>query len=300
MRTMRGPIFLGTVVKLHKSIDEQIELLKSRGLIINDLNLAKFALTNINYYRLSGYLFEFKNPDDTYLPGITFERILNLYTFDCKLTRILMYALENVEESLKTRFSYALSSTHPSDPLNYLNPCIYKDRSDFKQFENLFNKSKADNSNLPFVKHHNKTYSGDLPIWVAVEIMTMGNIHKLYNNLITSLQKVIAKEYKTGPVQLKSWIENLTYTRNHLAHYMRIYDYSFGRIPVSCINHIPITQSGKIFDQIMAIGFMFTDKKEWISYVIPEIAKLITEYKNDICLTDIGFPNDWEDTLLSC
>ena len=32
------------------------------------------------------------------------------------------------------------------------------------------------NKNLPLVKHHLETYGGHFPIWVAVEIMTFGNI----------------------------------------------------------------------------------------------------------------------------
>ena len=119
-------------MKLHKSIDEQIELLKSRGLIINDECLAKKTLSNINYFRLSGYLYQFKLPNGEYEPGLTFERLLDLYTFDSKFTRILMYALENVEETLKTRFSYSLSSAFPQEPLIYLDSKIYKNQIELK------------------------------------------------------------------------------------------------------------------------------------------------------------------------
>ena len=38
-----------------KSIDEQLELLRSRGLIIDDENIAKDFLLYNNYYRISGY-----------------------------------------------------------------------------------------------------------------------------------------------------------------------------------------------------------------------------------------------------
>lgn len=286
-------------MKTHKSIDEQVEILKSHGLIVADELFAKQTLSTINYYRLSGYLFQFRCPDGQYVKGLTFERILNLYTFDAKLTRTLMYALENVEESLKTRFSYELSSIFPNDPLIYLNPSIFKDSTELKKFVDIFNKAKKDHSALPFIKHHDANYGGDLPIWVAVEIMTMGNIFKLYSNLSTKYQKAIAKKYNTGTVQLLSWIENLTYTRNHLAHYMRIYNYNFGRIPASCLNHAALTHSGKIFNQIMAIGFMFTNNLEWKTYVVPEISKLIAEYQSSIELKDIGFPPDWERILLS-
>ena len=42
--------------KPYLTIDEQIKLLSNdRGLIIDDINKAKEALLNLNYYRLSGY-----------------------------------------------------------------------------------------------------------------------------------------------------------------------------------------------------------------------------------------------------
>lgn len=286
-------------MKLHKSIKEQVELLKSRGLIIKDENLAIAALSNINYFRLSGYLYQFKLPDGKYEDGLTFERLLDIYTFDSKFTRILMYALENVEETLKTKFSYSLSSTFPQEPLIYLDPKIYRDENELSKFRALFLKNKKENSSLPFIKHHDLKYNGDLPIWVAVEIMTMGNLNKLYENLKTPYQKAIAKQYGTGVVPLTSWIRNLTYTRNHLAHYMRIYGYNFGRTPANCSSYSSTSPDGMIFEQLIAIGFMTTNKVEWQSSVVPEIKNLIDKYQNSIKLEDIGFPQNWEQILLS-
>jgi len=50
----------------HKTttIDEQIDLLKSRGLSIKDDNKAKEYLLDIGYYRLGFYWFYFKNSQD--------------------------------------------------------------------------------------------------------------------------------------------------------------------------------------------------------------------------------------------
>ncbi len=42
-------------VKPPLSIEQQIELLKSRNLVIEDENFAKKVLTYVSYYRLSGY-----------------------------------------------------------------------------------------------------------------------------------------------------------------------------------------------------------------------------------------------------
>lgn len=284
-------------LKLHKSIFEQIELLRNRGLIINE-DEASEILSNINYYRLSGYLHHFKKPQsDNYIPDLTFSRIIKIYKFDSRLTRILMYALENVEITFKTRFSYTLSSDFPNNPLVYIDKQIYKNEDDFKNFLNIFNKEKSNNSKLPFIKHYNKNYGKQLPIWVAVEIMTMGNLKTIYKNLQNKYQKKIAKLYNTSMVQLQNWLDNVTHIRNHLAHYMRIYQYNFGRVPMQCSKHKSFTGNGKIFDQILAISFMFFGKDEWNGYIIPEISKILDEYNNYVLLNDIGFPENWKEIL---
>ncbi|MDY2737403.1 hypothetical protein [Intestinibacter sp.] len=62
-------------LKKPKTFDEQIELLESRGLLIEDKIKTKFILQNINYYRFTAYLINFKNEDDSYVEGTTFNEI---------------------------------------------------------------------------------------------------------------------------------------------------------------------------------------------------------------------------------
>lgn len=300
---MRVVFFLEEVLaeklKKHKSIDEQIALLESRNLLIADKQFARDVLQNVNYYRLSGYLHNYKQEDsDKYIEGISFEQILQIYEFDTRLTRLLMFVLEDIEETLKTRLSYSLSSMFPNDPKIYLKKKIYRDEEEFKKFRKIFRTAKANNQGIPFIKHHNVKYNGQLPIWVAVEIFTMGNIDSMYSNLEGKYQKKIAATYNTGSMQLQNWIENLRYTRNHLAHYMRIYRYSFGRIPKSCSNHVTTAKyTGKIFDQIMIMKFMYSKPEEWNEYVLPELERLFESYKDVVELSGLGFPDDWKDHL---
>lgn len=47
-------------MKQATTIEEQIQLLKSRGVIITDENKAKEVLMDIGYYRLGFYLFPFE------------------------------------------------------------------------------------------------------------------------------------------------------------------------------------------------------------------------------------------------
>lgn len=286
-------------LKLHKSIEEQVTLIKSRGLVVSDEEKLKSSLANINYYRLSGYLHDFKkNGSDRYVENLTWERLKRIYDFDRKLSKILMFALEDIEETLKTRLSYIMTSNHPEDPLIYLKRNIYRKDEPYQKFLHHFEEVKYNNRKLPFVKHHFENYNGQLPMWVAVELFTMGNLQAIYNNLLGKYQKQLAKTYVTGPLQLGNWINNLTYARNHLAHYMRIYQFNFGRTPAECRNHArTFPPSHKIFDQIFVIFCMYSDCHEWNYYVLPEIRAIIEEYAGDIQLSGIGFPDNWIDIL---
>lgn len=286
-------------LKKHASLDEQIEKLVARGLIITNPDEARDILFRINYYRLTGYLYSFKQKEgEQYRDGASMRRLKRIYDFDRKFTRILMYALEDIEETLKTRISYIITSNYPDDPLIYTKGCIYREAEPFQRFLRIFYREVENNKELPFVKHHFEHYGGALPMWVAVEIMTMGNLRAIYDNLQCRLQKEIARAYGTGPVQFSSWIENLTYTRNHLAHYMRIWNYNFGRTPAKCINHdkgAPVTQM--IFDQVCVMANMYSDDQEWNDYIIPEIEDLFQEYAEDVSLSSLGFPEQWKQFL---
>lgn len=286
-------------LKKHTSLQEQVSTLAQRGLEIPDPQKASEMLSCINYYRLTGYLHDFKIPNtDNYCAGLSIEWLKRIYDFDRKLTRILMYALEDIEETLKTRLSYIVTSCFPDDPVIYLKPTIYRAYTPYMRFLGHFYAAVENNKELPFVKHHRNCYGGRLPMWVAVDLFTMGNLHAVYDNLLPKYQKAIARLYQTGPVQLSSWIENLTYTRNHLAHYMRLYNFNFGRTPAQCKNHlIPCPATNKIFDQICIISFMYSDKQEWNEYVLPELNRIIDSYGADISLPCIGFPSNWKDII---
>lgn len=286
-------------LKKHASLDEQVDKLIERGLLITDRQQAKEILFRINYYRLTGYLYSFKqSAGDQYCQGISLEQIKRIYDFDRKFTRILMYALEDIEETLKTRLSYTITSCYPDDPLIYKKLDIYRSEEPYNQFMKRFGQAVKDNKGLPFIKHHFEEYGGELPMWVAVEIMTMGNLRAIYDNLQGNLQKKIAQTYGTGPVQLSNWIRNLNYTRNHLAHYMRVWNFNFGRTPIKCKNHDRgTTPTNMIFDQICVMANLYSDVEEWQNYILPEIRSLLEEYWDVITLKSIGFPENWEEML---
>lgn len=114
-------------LKKYKSPQQLVALLQSRGLIITNIASAEETLRTTNYYRLSGYLHDFKDlGSDLYANGLTWEKLLRIYDFDRRFTRILMFALEDIEETLKTRISLILTSAYKDDPEIYLRPYVYR------------------------------------------------------------------------------------------------------------------------------------------------------------------------------
>nr|WP_231391061.1 Abi family protein [Neisseria meningitidis] len=82
--------------KLWKSYDEQLEILRSRGLQIDDEKKALGYLRTIGYYRLSGYFYSFRQfaPEssksrlDEFITDTRFEDVKSLYMFDKKLRQL--------------------------------------------------------------------------------------------------------------------------------------------------------------------------------------------------------------------
>ena len=85
------------------SFQEQLDQLKSRGLIVDDESLATSQLSSISYYRLSAYWYPFRlrndqgHVGDDFIAGTSFSDVVELYEFDRQLRLLVIDALERVE-----------------------------------------------------------------------------------------------------------------------------------------------------------------------------------------------------------
>ncbi len=111
--------------KPSKTIQEQITLLQSRGMQFSDIANAPHFLSNISYYRLKGYWWEFQD-DKTlhhFAPNSIFEDVIDLYNFDRHFRLIVFNAIERIEIALRTKLIYHLSLGYGADW--YMNPSIF-------------------------------------------------------------------------------------------------------------------------------------------------------------------------------
>ena len=208
--------------------EEQLELLHSRGLLIDNEKVASLYLKTIGYYRLSGYLYPFREMDNTgtgrrdrFVKGSRFDDVRKLYIFDKKLRGLALDALERIEIALRVNIVDALGN---SDSAAHKNPAFFQSsfpHTDWlNKYEILLERAKK----TDFVVHHLNKYQ-DLPIWVASEVWDFGAMSKLYRGLLPLYQDGISKIYriKFGS-SFQTHLHGFNFIRNTSAHHSRLWN----------------------------------------------------------------------------
>lgn len=289
-------------MKAFTSFETQIKKLKTRGLVIDDEEFVKDTLSRLNYYYITGYLHDYRirisdeEISDNYIPGTKFEEIYNIILFDMKLRSILSYVLEIIENHFKARLGEYFAYTYGAE--GYLNPDNFKSDKVHEGTMNKLKKQKEINKNIPFIKHHLKIKDEKIPIWVAIQIYNFGMLNYFYSNMKTKDRKNIAKLFDLKHEILQSWMENLNYLRNLVAHNMRLYNFKLQYTPKKSDNKMGsnFTVTNKVFDMIYICKY-FISENTWNNDILIQIENLINEYSNYIKLNSIGFADDWKDIL---
>ena len=187
--------------KPFKSYDEQIALLRQRGLIIANEDTARVILKRMNYYRLSAYSLTLRK-NDTFYPHVSIEDIVELYDFDAEVRKIVLEFSSIAETSARAYISYYHAKEY--GPLGYLNNQHFEDELLHSAFLNeLFSAIKR--SSDVFVIHHREQRQGIYPVWVVVEETTFGALSKFYKNMLSVDRRRIAKEFYGLP---REYVEN--------------------------------------------------------------------------------------------
>ncbi len=283
-------------MKLAKTYVEQLDILEKRNLTIEDRNNAIISLSSINYYNLTGYLYPFKDKNGEYRPGTTFEQGVALYKFDQELCSIIMYFLTEIEQTLKTKIAYISAFDFPEDPYFYTKEINFENPSEHKRFISDFKKAVINNKDAKFVKHHVTNYDGKFPIWVAIQLFTLGNIKHFYKNLPHRTRKGISQVFDVPHSTLDNWIENLRITRNLTAHNMRIYGNTFSNSPRLSGKIKNVNNTNRVFAQILLFKILIQDKVSWTERIV-QLNQLIAKNSKYINIKEIGFPDDWFEIL---
>lgn len=217
-------------IKQAKTVDEQISILRKRGMKIEDESKAKEVLMDIGFYRLGFYSFPFEktypdldNRTHLFSDGVNFNDILSLYYLDSDLRRVIMHYINRIEVNFRTYLTYRVSNEYKNDPSWFINPqwVTQKYINDFEK--KVYSKMRSN----PVIARHHKNHPNDqyAPAWKTIEFMTLGNVFSLYNNLKDpNLKTQIAWHYKCNSKVFYSYMETIRVIRNSCAHGACIYN----------------------------------------------------------------------------
>lgn len=284
-------------------IDEQIDHLIEQGILVKNRASATQVLNDVNYYRLRGYWITFEK-DGKILSGTSLESIWAIYEFDRVLRHWLWRMIERVELKARTQFAYCLSIG--IGPNAHINP------ANFKSAANHFNSMKrvqkeieqGRKQGMPCVLHNLNKY-GELPLWAAVEVMSMGTVSALYGNLAPSIKssghaetvsEEMAAAFGVTPDYLKSWLRHLTMIRNICAHHGRLYNRLL-KISPRMLKRDKKLASKRAFVTFVTLKRIY--EVSWPEIWDSELETLTTIINtyNMVDLTPLGFPAEWHEVL---
>ncbi len=192
--------------KPFKTYEEQISILKSRNVIINNPAFAKQVLSSLSYYTIiNGYKNTFLSVpgSESFSEGTTFEDLYTLHIIDTNLNSIILKYILFVERYLKTRLSYLISKEYgvytDTDDMTNTNPTDYLFRNHYNGTgrNNILKKIKEvlTSPNLNQSVAHYANDKNHIPAWILVTAMPLGLTIKWYTILKPYDKQTICEQF---------------------------------------------------------------------------------------------------------
>lgn len=312
------------------SVDEQIDRLAGHGVEIEDRGRAASVLQAVGYYRLTGYLYPFRESepyvDDDgparvrvlsgYRAGTTLRHAEELIDFDRRLRMLVMDGVERIEVAVRMRIGYVLGRR---SPFAYEDPACFTEAftaestdarnpapSRHVHWLQRVNDRKA-KSDEQFVEHFRQKYDDRMPVWALTEILELGHLSVLYRGLHQQDAEEIALAFGIPTKKIMtSWLASLNYVRNVAAHHSRLFNRKLQHAPARPkAGQIPVLDH--LRDEVTAKGVFGTyNALALIAYLLPSIdldtdwaeqmAALLLEFPTSHALTieSMGAARNWE------
>lgn len=301
-----------------KTIDEQVEILQKKGLIVEDIDEAKEILLRENYFFLNGYrhLFMVSEKNRTFIKGSTFRELYSLFLFDRYFRNIIFKNVLVIENQLKSILSYQLSKKYGYKEKDYLNPKNFTNDHDKKRrvkdvLEKMKRQIRINSLHHNATAHYANSY-GYIPLWVLVKVLSFGIVCELYTILKTEDKIEIADIFNTTPEDLSNYLIILSNYRNLCAHEDIVYENKTERYIEDNIYHeelnIPkmdaeyIYGKNDLFAVIIIFKVLLTDDSfrlmlKEIEYEIEKLDGRIDSIPIEKILDRMGFPTNYMDII---
>jgi abortive infection bacteriophage resistance protein len=284
------------------SLEEQVRLLKARGLKFQDLDRARHYLSNISYYRLRAYTYPFQDnigPEHRFIKDVTFEEIIQLYVFDRRLRLLVFDGLEKIEIALRTKIIYEFALVGGS---HWHDKCeLFKSKFRFEKDISKLNE-EVNRSSETFIKHYKERYSKpeNPPSWMSLEVASLGLLSKIFENLKkSSTKKQIVNEFGLkNHMFLESWMHAFAQLRNICAHHGRLWNRRFTsipKLPEDTLYPFVINKrvhANKLYAQLICMLYILHIISPGHQFI--ERLKHLVSNCPQVDLREMGFPEGWE------
>ena len=301
--------------KTFKTLDQQINILKEKGLVINDIGFAKKVLFKENYFFLSGYryLFMTKYKEKKFNDGTTFDELYSVFLFGRHIRNLMFKHILIIENNIKSIMSYQLSKKYGFKEKDYLNPDNFtKDPMREKQVYDVLGKMKRQirvNGKQHTATQHYMFNYGYIPMWILVKVLSFGLISELYLILKNEDKEAISNFYEIDTEEMGTYLNLLSNFRNICAHEDILYDHRTQRLISDTEFHykldIPKDEEGiykfgknDLFAMVIILKQMlekdeFIDFLRELEYEINLLDSCVNTVPLNSILNRIGFPDNW-------
>lgn len=304
--------------KTFKTLDEQIDILVNKGLVVDDVEATKSILLRENYFFLSGYRHLFMDPIDNkrYLEGTTFKELYSMFLFDRQIRNIIFKNILIVENNLKSILAYVMSKNHGFKENNYLNPNNFvRDSRKNRQINDLIRKMKRQisvNGKQHTATAHYIINYGYIPLWVVVKVLSFGIVGELYTILQYQDQKEIADVFGVSIKNMVDYLPILANYRNLCAHedicYINRTQKAINDTKYHKLLYIPINNEEYIYGKndlfaLVIILKTLLDPDNFnlfineISYELDRLSGKLNVIKIEKVLHEMGFPNNYKEIV---
>lgn len=212
----------------YKNIDEQIEQIKAKNIVIKNEEKAKEILIRENYYNLiTGYKDIFINMKMSKKTGIEtcdeetfFEEIYAVYKFDRDFRNLIFKCISIVETNIKSYISNIFSKKYGTkDYLKRDNFEVY--RGSEARFDKLMKTIKESIArSLEYYEDMQQCYQeyGDIPFWMLGTLLTFGTMVKFYIFMKKEDKEEVARILDMQYTEVSDYLKMLNIVRNITAH----------------------------------------------------------------------------------
>ena len=320
--------------KPFKTYEEQMQILESRNITINNPNFAKQVLSSLSYYTIiNGYKNTFLSVtgSDCFVDGTTFDSIYTLHIIDTNLNSLLLKYILFVERYLKTRLSYLVSQNYgvytdrndlcSTNTDDYLCRNYYSGRGKNNTLREI--KNVLSSPNLSDSVAHYANDKNHIPAWILITSVPLGLTIRWYSILKPADKQNICEQFiqcdeLTIDEKKEFFIDALNLLRkfrNNIAHGNRTFNIS--NLPVLPKKSLLHLAAGAINEQeynagcgkndtyaVILLCFLLIDDSYILRNFLADLGYTLSPY-NDIDINGktifevFRLPNDIFDRLTS-